>query len=138
MDVKSGHLEKRREKDWKLSKCRATEEWWISNGWIELQMKKFLEDSEIEEPCGRVWGREEVRDDGAHTHTLRNGGLLRLRGWFLEGEVGKKRGRLRLNYFDQIIGDIWCEIFWEVKELAWDRAEWSCVKPVFGLCTQWW
>ena len=22
----------------------------------------------IGEPCGRIWGREEVRDDGAHTH----------------------------------------------------------------------
>ena len=54
MYVKPGQLEKRREKDWKLSKCGVTEEWWISNGWIELQMKEFLEESEKEEPCGRV------------------------------------------------------------------------------------
>ena len=40
MDVKPGQLEKWRERDWKLSKCGATEEWWISIGWIELQMKK--------------------------------------------------------------------------------------------------
>ena len=38
-------------KDWNLSKCGATEE---SNQWIELQMKKFLEELEKEEPCGRV------------------------------------------------------------------------------------
>ena len=25
-----------------------------NDGWIELQMKKFLEESEKEEPCGRV------------------------------------------------------------------------------------
>ena len=43
----------------------------------------------------------------------------------LEGEVGKKRGRgrPRLKYFDQIIRDMGCETFREVKELAWDRAE---------------
>ena len=36
----------------------------------------------------------------------------------LEGEVGKKRGRPRLKYFDQIIGEMGCETFREVKELA--------------------
>ena len=33
-------------------------------------------------------------------HNLRHGGLLRD---ILEGEEGKKRGRPRLEYFDQII-----------------------------------
>ena len=68
MGVKPGQFEKRREKDWKLSKCGAIEERWILNGWIELQMKKFLEESEKEEPCGRVWGREAMVG-----HTLRHG-----------------------------------------------------------------
>ena len=34
--------------------------------------------------------------------------------------MGKKRGRPRLKYFDQIIGDMGCETFREVKELAWE------------------
>ena len=79
MGVKPGQLEKRRGKDWKFSKCNATEEWWISNGWIELQLKKFLEESEEEEPCGRDWRRE---DDGQMMgHTLRHEGLL--------GDIGR-------------------------------------------------
>ena len=57
-------------------------------------------------------------------HTLRHGGLLRD---ILEGEVVKKRGRPRLEYFDQIIRDMGCETFRENKELAWDRAEWRRV-----------
>ena len=35
----------------------------------------------------------------------------------------KKRGRPRLKYFDQIIGDMRCETFREAKQLAGDRAE---------------
>ena len=54
-------------------------------------------------------------------HTLRHGGLYRD---ILGGEVGKERGRPRLKYFGQIIGDMGCETFREVKELALDRAEW--------------
>ena len=56
-------------------------------------------------------------------HTLRHGGLLRD---ILEGEVGKKRGRgrPRLEYFNQIIGDMGCQTFREVKQLAGDRVEW--------------
>ena len=43
-------------------------------------------------------------------------------------KVGKKRGQIKiLKYFDQIIGDMRCETFREVKELAWDRNEWSWV-----------
>ena len=57
-------------------------------------------------------------------HTLRHGGLLRD---ILEEEVGKKRGRLRLKYFDQIIRDMGCKTFREVKQLAGDRAEWRRV-----------
>ena len=72
-------------------------------------------------------------------HTLRHGGLLRD---ILEGEVGKKRGSgtPRLKYFDQIIRDMGCETFREVKQLAGggqSRVETGgCVKPVLGLCTQ--
>ena len=36
-------------------------------------------------------------------HTLRHGGSLRD---ILEGKVRKKKGRSRLEYFDQIIGDM--------------------------------
>ena len=59
-------------------------------------------------------------------HPLRHGGLFRD---ILEGEVGKKRrrGRPRLKYFDQIIEDMGCETFREVKQLAGDRAEWRRV-----------
>ena len=78
---------------------------------------------------------EKGSDDG---HTLRHGGLLRD---ILEGEVGKKRGRgrPRLKYLDQIIRDMGCETFREVKQLAGEQSRvetGGCVKPVFGLCTQ--
>ena len=68
---------------------------------------------------------EKRSDDGAHTETPL-GELLRD---ILEGEVRKKRGRgrPRLKYFDQIIGDMGCETFREVKQLAGDRAEWRRV-----------
>ena len=36
------------------------------NEWIELQMKKYVKESEKEELCGRVWEREEVRWWGTH------------------------------------------------------------------------
>ena len=54
----------------------------------------------------------------------RHGGLLRD---ILEGEVGKKRGRPRLEYFDQIIRDMGCETIRDVKELVWDRVVWRRV-----------
>ena len=56
-------------------------------------------------------------------HTLRHGGLLRD---ILEGKVGKKRGRSRLKYFDQIIGDMGCETFSEVKELEESKKKEPC------------
>ena len=58
-----------------------------------------------------------------HTHTETRG-LLRD---ILEREVGKKRGRSTSKYFDQIIGDMGCETFREIKQLAGDRAEWRRV-----------
>ena len=60
---------------------------------------------------------EKSSDDGAHTEA---------RGLFkdiLEGEVR----RPRLEYFDQIIGNMRCETFRDVKELAWDISEWKLV-----------
>ena len=65
---------------------------------------------------------EKRSDDGPHAET--HGGLLRD---ILEGEVGRKRGRPRLKYFDQIIRDMGCETFREVKQLAGFRAEWRRV-----------
>ena len=64
-------------------------------------MKKFLKESEKKGTlCNRrgqmMW------------HRRRHGGLLRD---ILEREVGKKRGKPRLKYFDQIIGDMGCETF---------------------------
>ena len=55
-------------------------------------------------------------------YILRHGRLIRD---ILEGEVGKSRGRRRprLKYFDQIIRDMGCETFREVKQRAGDRAE---------------
>ena len=53
-------------------------------------------------------------------HTLRLGGLL---SDILEGNVATKRGRPRLKYFEQIIRDMGCKTFREVKGLAWDRAK---------------
>ena len=39
----------------------------------------------------------------------------------------KPEGRPRLKYFDQIIREMGCETFREVKQLAGDRAEWKRV-----------
>ena len=55
----------------------------------------------------------------------------------LEGEVGNKRGRPRLEYSDQLIGDMGCELFSELKGIGQSQVETDgCVKPVLGLCTQ--
>ena len=54
-------------------------------------------------------------------HTLRHGGLLRD---ILERELGKKRERPRLEYFEQIIRDMGYKTFREVKELAWGGDGW--------------
>ena len=54
-------------------------------------------------------------DDREHTETL---GLA-------QGYLGREEmGRPRLEYFDQIIRDMGCETFREVKGLAWDRVKW--------------
>ena len=54
-------------------------------------------------------------------HTPKHGGLLRD---ILEGEVGKKRGRPRLEYFEQITRDMGSKTFREVKEPSGDG--WLC------------
>ena len=82
------------------------------------------------------WKSLKKRRDQMMGHTLRQGELLRD---ILEGEVGKKSGRPRLKYFDQIIGDMECETFREVKQLGMEQSRVEtagCVKPVLGLCTQ--
>ena len=79
-----------------------------------------------EEVLGRIgekrtlWKILKKRRGQMMGHTLRHGGLLRD---ILEGEVGKKRGRgrPRLKYFDQIIGDMGCKTFREVK--SWQGTE---------------
>ena len=65
-----------------------------------------------------------LRKRRGQMHTLRHGGLLRD---ILEGKVEKKRGRPRLEYFDQIIRDMGCETFRDVKELAGMGAKWRWV-----------
>ena len=47
-----------------------------------------------------------------------------LEGEILEGKL-KRKGRLRLEYFPQIMENMWD--FGEVKELASDRFEWRLV-----------
>ena len=72
-----------------------------------------------EEVIGRIgerrtlWKSPRKRRGQMMGHTLRHGGLLR-------DILGKKRGRPRLKYLDQIIGDMGCETFIEVKQLAGD------------------
>ena len=108
-----------------------------------INLIKWMDRITNEEVLGRIgerrtlWKCLKKRKDQMMGHTLRRGGLLRD---ILEGVVGMKRGRPRLKYFDQIIGDMGCETFREVKELAGmgqSRVETGgCVKPVLGLCTQ--
>ena len=55
------------------------------------------------------------------------------------GEMGKKRGMPRYEYFDQIISDMGYKTSKEVKELGMGQSRvetGGCVKPVLGLCTQ--
>ena len=93
---------------------------------------KWMDKITNEEVLGRIgerrtlWKSLKKRRRQMMGHTLRHGGLLRD---ILEGEVGKKRGRgrPRLKYFDQIFGDMGCETFRQVKELARLRAEWRRV-----------
>ena len=78
---------------------------------------------------------EEEKRSQMMGHTLRHGGLLRD---VLEGEVGKKRGRPRLEYFDQIIRDMGCKTFRDQRagmgQSQVETGGW--VKPVLGLSTQ--
>ena len=69
---------------------------------------KWMDRITNEEVLGRIGERRSLRKRRGQMmgHTLRHGGLLKD---ILEGEVGKKRGRPRLEYFYQIIGDIGCE-----------------------------
>ena len=53
--------------------------------------------------------------------TLRHGGLLKDIGGWGGGEKGKRTDRL--ENFDQIIRDMGCESFREVKELTWHGTE---------------
>ena len=87
---------------------------------------KWMDRITNEEVLGRIGERRTLskslkkRRGQMMGHTLRHGGLLRD---ILEREMGKKRGRPKLKYFDQIIRDMGCEIFREVKQLAGERAE---------------
>ena len=91
---------------------------------------KWMDGITNEEALGRIgerrtlWKSLRKRRGQMMGHTLRHGGLLRD---ILVGEAGKKMGRPSLKYFDQIIGDMGCETFSEVKQLAGDRAEWRRV-----------
>ena len=78
-----------------------------------------ITNEEVRERIGErrtLWKSLRKRRGQMMGHTLRN--LLRD---ILGG--GEKWGRPRLEYFDQIIREMGCETFREVKELAWDRAE---------------
>ena len=66
---------------------------------------------------------EKRSDDGTHTKTWGIPKRSHGRG----GGKERGRGRPRLKYFDQIIRDMGCETFREVKQLAGDRAEWRRV-----------
>ena len=89
---------------------------------------KWMDRITNEEVLGRIgeslWKSLRKRRGQMMGHILRHWCSL---SDILEGEVGKKRRRPRLKYFDQIIGDMGCETFREVKELARDRAEWRRV-----------
>ena len=72
-------------------------------------------------------------------HTLRHGELLKVI-LMEEFRKRKRRGRPRLEYFDQIIGNMGWESFREVKDLAGMGQslveKGGCVKQVLGLCNQ--
>lgn len=53
----------------------------------------------------------------------------------LEGDIGKKRERPRLEYYSQLMKEIGCRTFGERKKLVWDNQmnTNSCVKPVLML-----
>ena len=57
-------------------------------------------------------------------HTLRHEGLV---GTMLEGtlERRKRKGRPRLKYVTQIIDDVGCSGYCEMKRLAQDRNGWK-------------
>ena len=104
---------------------------------------KWMDRITNEEVLGRIgerrtlWKSLKKRRGQMMEHTLRHGGLLRD---ILEGEVGKKRGRLRLEYFDQIIRDMGYETFKKVNEMTGTGQSLVetgvFIKPVLGLFTQ--
>ena len=92
----------------------CTEEWWISNGWIELQIKKIRERRTL----WKNLRKRRIQTMGhTHTETL-------LRGWYLEGVEETGKAQIRIFRTNIIIRDMGCETFREVKQLTWDRVEW--------------
>lgn len=58
----------------------------------------------------RIWRREESSDDRMHVETRK------IAMGILKGEVGRKRRIPGLEYFPQIMKDMWCGTFREMKE----------------------
>ena len=71
------------------------------------------------------WNSLRKRRGQMKGHTRGHGGLLR--DVLEEGRWIKGESNVRLEYLDQIIRDMVCETFREVKQLACDRAEWRRV-----------
>ena len=70
------------------------------------------------------------RRDRLIGHTLRHEGLA---GTILEGTVEghKRKGRQRLEYMKQIIDDVGCSGYCEMKRLAQDRNRWRAASNQF-------
>ena len=102
-------------------------EMWCYRSMLKINWIDRITNEEVLERIGErrtLWKSQRKRRGRMMGHTLRHGGLHRD---ILEGEVRKKRGRPRLKYFDQIIGDMGCETFREVNQLAGDIVEFRLV-----------
>ena len=96
-------------------------------------MKKFLEESEKQEPCGKESEEEKRSDDGAHTETR---GIAQ---GYLGGGGEKEKGKAQIRIFranNQEYG---------MQDIQRGQRAWmgqsqvetgGCVKPDLGLCTQ--
>ena len=89
---------------------------WVDKVTNEEVLKRVEEERSL-------WGTLKRRRDKMIGHILRHEGIVRD---ILEAETGFKRGRgrPRLQYYNQIVTDVGCTSFRQMKRLAQDRVLW--------------
>lgn len=101
-------------------------EMWCYRRMMKIPWIDRVSNREVLERVGEernIWKTVKKRRNRMVGHLLRHEGLVRD---ILEAEVGikRRRGRPRLDYCSQIVRDVGCSTFREMRRLAQDRKRW--------------